>query len=120
MSLYLRYLKAKIKGLAAESVKMRQEINILHGMAKCDAWEDKRTFGEETRLHLLAYGFLKGKSYRDMEPVSNLEFFLRSYNIERLQQIIMQHTFWPLEKQKWTLDFIKDLIFYEKKVKEAA
>jgi len=61
-------LKAKIKGLAAEVKKTREILQTKSGDAKYYLWQIKREIGLETRLHLIAYGLLRGKRFSEIEP----------------------------------------------------
>jgi hypothetical protein len=65
-------LKAKIKGLAAEGKRTREILQTKSGYAKYYLWQIKREIGLETRLHLIAYGLLRGKRFSEIE--SNVKF----------------------------------------------
>lgn len=76
MKTSLVILRRKIKGLSDEGCRLRRKINKAKLSLKNNLWDRKREVGIETRLHLLAYAYIKGKKYRDIEPKSNLYFFL--------------------------------------------
>jgi len=104
----LLLLKAKIKGFAEESKRIRRFINKSSGSTRYHYWEIKRSLGKEVRLHLLAYGLLRGIPYNQIEPNSNKH--LRNYlNYEYLVSIIKHH-YGFCGKSLWTVKSVKDLI----------
>ena len=67
----IKQLKAKIKGLAAEGRRIRlEEIRPSKGLDRNAAWERKRAVGREARHALVAYAYLRGRSYAKTEPNS--------------------------------------------------
>lgn len=60
-------IKAKICGRQHISYSLRKRINRLKGERRHEGQLTKREFGTQTRLCLLAYGFLRGISYRQIE-----------------------------------------------------
>ena len=94
-------LKAKIKGLAEEGRRTRKFIAKSEGDRKYYYLDQKRSIGMEARYHLIAYGLLLGKDYKEIEPKANpdkLSSWLFDYNY--LAQIILQHC--VFDKSKWT------------------
>lgn len=64
----LIHLRIKIKSLAAESVIIRQEARRVKGDVRRGLNEHKTNVVRvHTRYNLLAYGFLKGLKYQEME-----------------------------------------------------
>lgn len=95
-------LKAKIKGLAAEGRRTRMFISKSQGERKYYYWDQKRSIGMEARYHLIAYGLLLGKDYKEIEPNANpdrLSSWMFDYNY--LAQIIQQHCD-VFDKSSWT------------------
>ena len=103
MDTNLRILKAKIKGFTEESRYIRETMIKPHTGSNRDyGWHVKRTLGEEARYHHLAYGFLRGKSYREMEANTVIgigKLFYFDYNY--LLKLIKDHAPWR-ERDKWT------------------
>ena len=61
-------LKAAIKGFAAESKIIRK--NLIHpkvDLEKFNGWVTKRQVGGYARLHLLAYAYMRGFKYEQVE-----------------------------------------------------
>lgn len=97
-------LKAKIKGLAAEGKRTREILQAKSGDARYHLWQIKREIGLETRLHLIAYGLLRGKKFSEIEPNTRVAskipsnpspldyqlyfFWLSDFPWERLLQIL--------------------------------
>jgi hypothetical protein len=82
-------LKANIKGHAAMGRALREEANRSRGLIRQNLREMKKgSVAWQQRLNLLALGVLKGRHYRDVEPVS-LEDpkFLRSEVSKKLSMI---------------------------------
>lgn len=67
MELDMRVLKAKIRGLEAESGWVRRRINKTTGVRRNEFWELKRKLGLRTRAYLIAYGLLRGVPYEKIE-----------------------------------------------------
>lgn len=65
--LQLLGLKAKICGYQHVSHRLRNRINRLEGDRRHAGQLTKRELGTHTRSHLLAYGFLRGIPYRQIE-----------------------------------------------------
>ncbi len=62
------YLKVKIKNLAAEAAIIRTEER-KNKRARAGLAEHRRTVVRDAARHtLLAYGFIRGRKYSDMEP----------------------------------------------------
>jgi len=68
MSFRLVHLKVKVKSLAAEAGIIRFEENKSRGFRKSSLNEHRRGIVRyHARLNQLAYGFLRGRSYHQME-----------------------------------------------------
>jgi hypothetical protein len=61
-------IRAELRQREASSREMRQCINDSSGLERWQAWQDKRTFGADTRALLLTYAILRGMPYRVVEP----------------------------------------------------
>lgn len=88
-------LKGIIKGLTAQGYKSRQLIQETTESARDGHWQMKRRIGSETRLHLLAYAFLRGKHFREVEPHALWEStWVREAFLTSLVMVINRHTSW--------------------------
>lgn len=100
-------LKAKIKGLANEGLRTRQYINKAIGSKKSRYWGLKRSIGSEARHHLIAYGFLRGYTYKSMEPNSNRYVLNNNLNYEYIAAICNRHNW----RFTWTSEYVRILIW---------
>lgn len=69
---YIKQLKVKIKSLAAESRIIRLEASRTKNLSAKNDMSNHRTgiVRSEARWSLIAYGFLRGRKYSDIEPTS--------------------------------------------------
>jgi hypothetical protein len=66
-------LKANIKGHAAMGRALREEANKSRGLVRQNLREMKRgSVAWVQRINLLCLGLLKGRHYRDVEPISDI------------------------------------------------
>jgi hypothetical protein len=66
-------LKASIKGHAAMGRALREEANKSRGLVRQNLREMKRgSVAWVQRINLLCLGLLKGRHYRDVEPISDI------------------------------------------------
>jgi hypothetical protein len=92
-------LRAVIKGCAAEACEIREkEIRKTKERQRYEAWDRKRKLGWYTRHNLIAYGFLRGRAYLELEPSrENMKLQYRgcvdgnSIDIDLLFAICRQH-----------------------------
>lgn len=111
-------LKQEVKVYAADGQAIRRKIQGLGkapetGPERSSLWEEKRGVGAEARHSLLAYGLLRGVSYKTMESK------VREGN-EPSASLILDRIHWALGKDKaaeWTLERVTSLLY---PVKEAA
>lgn len=66
-------LKAEIKQAEADSKLIRKTINESKGLDRHEAWLKKRSHGDQTRLLLLSYAYLRGVPHNVCEPVWRFE-----------------------------------------------
>ena len=105
MDMMMRVLKSKVRGLEFEGQKIRRKIEKSSGLERFNHWTRKRELGYYTRAHLLAYGFLRGVPYNQMERKSNCVV-----DLQLLLQIIHEHV--PTYKRReWTIERIESLIW---------
>lgn len=72
MDLNIRKLKIKLKHLAAEARIIRHEARQVHGMERWNLNHHRTTVvRDEARATLLAYGFLRGREYSQLEGKRN-------------------------------------------------
>lgn len=109
-------LRAVLKGCATESCVIRnKEIHKTEDWAKWSAWQKKRKLGCFARHHLLAYGFLNGRAYLEIERERE-DLYLTSYgqihprrniDLEFLLMIVRQHApvyFHQYSRKKLTVE----------------
>lgn len=91
-------LRAIIKGCADEACFIRAtKIRKLEKWEKYHAWNEKRQLGDYARHHLLAYGFLTGRAYKELEPnvedrrISETGWMQAVIDVECLYQILKLH-----------------------------
>jgi len=105
----LLLLKSKIKGLAVEVKRGR----VAHKEMKplTTQWYNTmmltKSIGEESRLYLLAYGFLRGMPYHSMESRTAVK-----PKADLILKVIHDHIpSW--DKDKWTIDMIETFLDVE-------
>ena len=88
-------LKGIIKGLTAQGYKSRKLIQNTIESTRDGHWMMKRRIGNQTRLYLAAYGFLRGLRYREVEPYTSWENRdALSFFVDGLVAVINRHTTW--------------------------
>lgn len=101
-------LRAKIKGLAEEGIRLHKLIKESSDKKRNDYWDLKRGVGRETRHHLLAYGLLRGLNHEQMES-NYTQSKLKELSYSYLAQICQHHCrFFDVEI--WTANNIDRLI----------
>lgn len=71
----LYVLRAAIKGFASEARNIRKtEIHPSVDIERANAWNKKRSLGLHARFHMLAYAFMLGKRYDELENNRPLYF----------------------------------------------
>jgi hypothetical protein len=61
-------LKAELRQREAESREIRKLIHGSSGMDRWQHWDDKRSYGRDTRCLLLCYAMLRGIPHHVVEP----------------------------------------------------
>lgn len=114
-------LKAKIKGLAEESHRIRRLMRDKTGDDRFYLWNLKRSVGKEVRYHLLAYALLREIPYSKIEPNSNKDYLRQPchFNYSYLLQIVQHHCRWN-DKIKLIPRMIQDWIFADLYRRDAA
>ncbi len=113
-------LKAKIKGLAEESHRVRRLMRDKTGKDRSKLWDLKRWIGKEARYNLLAYALLREIPYSMIEPYSNKEYLQpHNFNYSYLLQIVQHHCRW-IDKSIWTPKKVQDWIFADLYRRDAA
>jgi hypothetical protein len=90
MSSGVQLLRAKIRGLQAEGVTIRRRIAGSCGPTRNEFWERKRMLGAEARYHFLAYGLLRGRTYRQIEAVGGVNRG-HGINAAKLLELVKAH-----------------------------
>jgi hypothetical protein len=99
-------LIGKIKGLAGE-VKHTRKL-LLKAKTEKRVWQcahTKRIIGLDIRHHLLAYAFMRGEAYHNLEKKCRPE---HQPNAESILQIVHAHLPWFQSKTKWTVERVQD------------
>lgn len=96
-------LRAKVRGFEAEGRTIRSRISKSSGKTRESFWHRKRRLGELTRWHLLAYAFMKGRPYKDVEP--NVRQPIQSWQQANVLKVLMQHS---LSSQLVLSDLLRD------------
>ena len=88
----LTALRATIKGFAAESQNIRKKyIMPNRGEKRAEAWSLKRAVGHYARIHLLAYGFMRGMNRMGMESLGaqNQTFCSDTWHLRQMAKEIL-------------------------------
>lgn len=95
-------LRSVIKGCQAGAEDIRhKEIHKLTMGDKWHAWQKKRKLGQFARVHQLAYGFLTGRAYSELEKIPGEECDACVFSdVEGLLAVLKQHA--PQHFWKWT------------------
>jgi hypothetical protein len=73
-------VRTELRVRESESREIRKKIQASTGMDRWHAWVEKRSYGEDTRHLLLAYGYLRGRPYGTCEKkCGDLNFPSSSY-----------------------------------------
>lgn len=64
-------LKTEIKALAAAGKYLRIAAEHNKGDVRRNLRDKKSAYGDQARLHYLAYGFLRGRKHSEIEPTAN-------------------------------------------------
>ena len=80
----LKGIKEIIKANASEAHSLRAEARTLSGMDRHYRKQSAKDFSEHTRCHLLAYGYLKGRTIAGMESEHSL-----IENLPRIDHILL-------------------------------
>ena len=110
MHTQLQVLRGKIRGLQLEGSSIHKQIRRTKGLRRHELWLRKRQLGKVCREHLIAYAYLKGRSYLDVEKCSefNRPEFLKVF------AIIQEHATWH-EKRVLTQDKVREFLFPKEK-----
>ena len=107
MNFKLLALKAKLCGFESVSRTLRKRVSTSVGMKRHLLRQEKLYFGKfYTREHLIAYGLLRGISYRKIERTCGKH---NRPNIAYIHQIIQEHGTWE-ECRKFTIEHVKELL----------
>lgn len=70
------FLKVKLKSLAEEQrIIRKEEIKYRHTAMRKDLYEHRMGLRKEIRATHLAYGFLRGRAYRQIEPTARINWY---------------------------------------------
>jgi len=104
----LQVLRAKIRGLQATGFTISSRIHKAAGKRKNDLWNTKRALGVHCRHHLIAYGFLRGVPYYNIEQCAANNKPKAQYVLD----IINQHNMWDSKRGyvRYDLEMVKQLL----------
>jgi len=96
------YLKVKIKSLAAEALIIRKEERRHKGLTRFGLHQHRvMEVRQEARAAILAYGFLRGRSYEQMERAkskriqwSRVEALVKKYGEDDIRDRMQKFTEW--------------------------
>jgi len=104
MSPSTKALRYSIKQLAAEGARLSAAIRDTAGQERDRNWNEKRAIGRKTRRALLAYAWLRGRSYASTERHCRDGNRPRAYWLRQaLEDVAPQATalFEPAEVEAW-------------------
>jgi hypothetical protein len=104
-NIYLRVLRAKIRGLQATGVSIHNRIRKTSGKRRDSLWQEKRRIGTFNREHLIAYGLLRGIPYERIEHCSNVN----RPSPARIHELMLAHMP-PWEAKKLTVEAVQALL----------
>lgn len=104
-------LRAAINGFAAGSRDIRnKEIRPSKELERYNAWDRKRSMGLQARVHLLAYAYLLGMKYSDVEPNRPLDLKYWSQVDSISKQVLRVCELYGGYRVYWCKDLNQDAI----------
>jgi hypothetical protein len=83
----LALIRGTIKGLSEESKRFRQKyINPSSGEKKHSLQSQRKWLGQQARAYMLAYAFLRGKKYSEVEPNRPLDTYYQKCILDHLKK----------------------------------
>jgi len=122
----LQVLRAKVRGFQASGQSLTHLISKTEKERKSNLWNKKRDLGKFARLHLIAYGLLRGIPYERIEKCAKDN----RPNPQQVFEIIKEHSknvwkpFMVDGKQhgcrldEWTLERVRELLTVKDAVAE--
>lgn len=104
----LQVLRAKIRGFQVAGVSIHRKIVKSSGLRRMGLWHKKRALGDHCRIHLIAYGLLRGVSYDEIEKCAKEN---KPY-AESVFNVMLTHASWQV-KNELTLEKVKLLLDQE-------
>lgn len=101
----LQVLRAKIRGFAATGETFTARIAKAQRERKNRLWDAKRSLGNHARLHLIAYGLLRGVPYEKIERCAPQN----KPDPQRVLDIMLAHADWQ-QKRGLDLEKVKALL----------
>jgi hypothetical protein len=90
----LQQLQAKIRGFEAAGTTLTNRASKLKGMRRHQLQLQKRRLARYTRLHLLAYGLLRGLQYAQLEKCSKNN----GVDVAWLLKVVEEHNVWSARR----------------------
>jgi hypothetical protein len=104
-SIGIRILRSKVRGFQAEGISIHKRIRKSFGDKRNELWQQKRELGHHARIHLIAYGLLRGIPYNKIEqPAEGNEICLQA-----VFDMMKAHAEWPLSG-KITGEYVENLL----------
>jgi hypothetical protein len=108
MEMCLQALRAKVRGFQAAGISIHRRIVKSSGLKRNSLWQQKRALGDWNRIHLIAYGLLRGIPYEKIEKCAKVnQPFAQS-----VFDVMSMHANWQV-KRELTLDKVKILLGQE-------
>lgn len=99
---FVKKTKVELKEAQALSQKIRKEkIHPHTGMNRWQGWQEKRALGYNTRILLLAYAFIRGRKYAQVEAPNSTDIPLGKVVILLASTFGEKKEFFLLEVKAW-------------------
>jgi len=99
----LQVLRAKLRGFGDTGASITSRISKSEKERKHKLWNQKRLLGTHCRLHLVAYGLLRGIPYERIERCADNN----QLNPQLVLEIMLAHNGWSKERGYVTYDLAK-------------
>lgn len=104
----LQVLRAKIRGLQAAGITLQGRIRKVSGSKRGELRNEKRRLGNYSRVHLIAYGLLRGIQYTRIERCAENN----RPNIATVLELMKEHAEWP-DVRKFTLETVTAMLMIQ-------
>ena len=105
MFIGIQILRAKVRGFHAAGETIHCRIRKSSGKKRESLWNEKRKLGNCSRLHLIAYGLLRGVSYERIEHCAKTNL----PNVSSLLAVMVEHATYE-QRKELTFARVKELL----------